>query len=49
MTEEENKEIVTFLLDAIEKMSLAILKEDFEVEKIQEINYEAKCHLNSLR
>jgi hypothetical protein len=49
MNEDENKEIVIFLLDAIEKMSSVILKEYFDVEEIQKINYEAKCHLNSLK
>ena len=48
MNEEENKEIVSFILHSIEKMSLSILQGDYEVKEIEEIYNEAQRHLNGI-
>ena len=48
MNEEENKEIIRFILDSIEKISLAIIQGDHEVQEMEEMHNEAQRHLNGI-
>ena len=48
MNEGENKEIISFILHSIEKISLAILQTDYEVEEMEEMHNEAQRHLNDI-
>lgn len=46
MIEDKNKEITTFILHAIEVISLSILKDDYEVKEVEDIFYQAQSYLN---
>lgn len=45
MNEENSNEIIVFLLQAIEKLSLAILTDSYDPEELHEIHQQAGIHL----